>query len=432
MVNTGQLDKPGGQTGKEGSDINVLPLWNEGVTGDRKLLVAVIDTGIDYTHPDLAANMYVNVNEIPDNAIDDDANGVIDDVYGANFESGAGVGNGRDDHNHGTHCAGTIGAVGNDGNGISGVNWAVSMMPAKFLSASGSGTLEGAVNAVKYTTKMGAKVISNSWGGGGFSETLRDAIQESGDSGALFIAAAGNDGSDNDTDPHYPSNYELPNVISVAATDNRDAIASFSNYGRKTVHVSAPGRNILSTVKNGGYATYSGTSMATPHVSGIAALIWGANPSWTAAEVKERLIKTSTPIGALKKKTVSQGRVNTYNAFHNIVTPSDDPKDSDWKDVAYSLESSHPYVDGINLPLEVSAAGAKYLRVVFEKIATEPQYDTITIETAAGEVLETISGTKTGEYVSEYIKGDRLTVRLKSDASVNGYGFKISKIQVVD
>lgn len=433
MKNTGQIDKPGtGQAGTEGRDINIVPLWNEGVTGERKLLVAVIDTGIDYTHPDLAANIFKNEKEIPENGIDDDENGVIDDVYGANFETGAGVGNGLDDNNHGSHCAGTIGAVGNDSNGISGVNWIVSMIPAKFLSAAGSGTLEGAVNAIKYGTKMGAKVSSNSWGGGSFSETLRDAIQEAGDSGSLFIAAAGNDSVDNDADPHYPSNYELSNVIAVAATDNRDALASFSNYGKNTVHVSAPGKNILSTVKGGDYAIYSGTSMAAPHVSGIAALIWGANPSWTAAEVKERLITTSTPVAALKKKSVSRGRVNAYNAFHKIVTPSDDPSEDAWKDVAYALESTHPYADGANLTWEISAPGAKFLRIVFERVETEPKYDTLTLETKDGEVIETISGVKAGEYISEYIKSDQVVLRLKSDASVPGFGFKISKIQVVD
>lgn len=433
MKNTGQIDKPGtGQTGTEGSDINVAPLWSEGVTGDRNLLVAVIDTGIDYTHPDLAANMFRNEKEIPENGIDDDANGVIDDVYGANFSGDAGVGNGLDDHNHGTHCAGTIGAVGNDGNGISGVNWNVSMMPAKFLTASGSGTLEGALNAIKYSTKMGAKVLSNSWGGGSYSETLHDAIKESSQAGALFIAAAGNDGTSNDVEPHYPSNYDLPNVVSVAATDNRDVIASFSNYGKRTVHVSAPGKNILSTVKGGGYATYSGTSMATPHVSGIAALIWGANPSWTAAEVKERLITTSKFVAGLKKKTVSKGRVNAYNAFHGIVTPSEDPAEDAWKDVAYTLESTHPYADSANLTWEISAPGAKYLRVVFERVETEIKYDTLTLETAAGEVLETVSGTQSGEYITEYVKADSMVLRLKSDTSVSGFGFKISKIQIVD
>jgi thermitase len=432
MKNTGQLDKVGGQAGTPGSDINVAPLWNEGVTGDRKLLIAIIDTGIDYTHPDLAANMFVNTKEIAGNGKDDDGNGIIDDVYGADFSGPVAVGNGMDDHNHGTHCAGTIGAVGNDSNGLAGVNWSASIMPSKFLDSTGSGSLEGAINAIKYATKMGAKVMSNSWGGGNYSDALKDAIAEAGASGALFIAAAGNDANDNDATPSYPASYDLPNVIAVAATDNRDGIASFSNYGAKTVHVAAPGVNIYSTVRNNGYDTYSGTSMATPHVSGIAALIWGANPSWTAAEVKKRLIETSTPVATLRKKSISGGRVNAYNAFHGIVTPHDGPAESDWKDVAFTAESVHPYVDNSNVTFTVSAPGAKYIRVVFDRAETEARYDTISFESPTGAVIDAISGIHSGEYVTDYFKGDSGLIRLKSDTSVGGWGFKVSKIQVVE
>ncbi len=433
MKNTGQADKPeGGQDGQANSDINVVPLWKDGIIGDRKMLVAVVDTGVDYTHPDLAANAYKNVGEIAGNGIDDDQNGVIDDVYGANFVSGAGVGNGMDDNNHGTHCAGSIGAVGNDGSGISGVNWQVSILSAKFLSAGGGGSLEGAINAVKYSTKMGAKVISNSWGGGGYSELLKAAIEESNAAGALFVAASGNDGANVDSEPVYPASYEVANVVSVAATDNRDQIASFSNYGRRTVHVAAPGKNIYSTVRNGKYATYSGTSMATPHVAGVAALIWAANPTWTAAEVKRRLIETSTPVAALRKKSASNGRVNAFNAFHGIVTPSDEPAESAWKSIDFSAESAHPYANGANVAFEVSAPGAKFIRIVFEKFETEARYDTVSLVNETGETIEVISGVKSGEYVTDYVKGDKAFLRLKTDTSENRYGFKIAKIQIVD
>jgi subtilisin family serine protease len=259
-----------------------------------------------------------------------------------------------------------------------------------------------------------------------------EAIEEAGAAGALFVAAAGNDGVDNDSDPHYPSNYELPNVISVAATDNRDAIASFSNYGRRTVHVSAPGKNIYSTVKDGQYAIYSGTSMATPHVSGIAALIWGANPSWTYADVKKRLIETSTPVRGLRRKSASNGRVNAYNAFHGIITPSDEPAESAWKDMAYTLESAHPYGNDANATFEVSAPGAKFIRVVFDRVETEARYDNLTVESAAGEVVDTVSGTRSGEYVSEYVAGDNANVRLRTDSSGVGFGVHVSRIQIVD
>jgi len=185
-------------------------------------------------------------------------------------------------------------------------------------------------------------------------------------------------------------------------------------------------------VRNNGYDTYSGTSMATPHVSGIAALIWGANPSWTAADVKQRLIETSTPVSALRKKSTSNGRVNAYNAFHGIVTPSDEPAESAWKTIDYAIESAHPYADGANATFDVAAPGAKFIRVVFERIETEARYDTLTLESATGEVIESISGTKAGEYVTDYVKGDKAVIRLKSDSSVGGFGFKVSKIQIVE
>jgi subtilisin family serine protease len=319
LWNIGQfdrLDAPDAQFGKPGSDINVLPLWSKGITGNRRLLVAVIDTGIDLNHPQLVPNLYRNPGEIPGNGIDDDRNGVIDDVQGANFELGFGTGNPDDDNNHGTHCAGTIGAVGNDRAGVSGVNWETSLLAVKFLSAKGSGTLEGSLNAVKYATKMGARVISNSWGGGSYSFALEEAIREAGEAGALFVAAAGNKAQNNDVFPHYPSSYRVDHIVSVAATTNRDELASFSNFGPETVDVAAPGKHILSTIRDGRYAYFSGTSMATPHVAGVAALIWSAHPNWTAAEVKSRLIRTSTRVYALREKVRSQGRINAYRAFH--------------------------------------------------------------------------------------------------------------------
>jgi subtilisin family serine protease len=319
LRNVGQIDRPGApsaQAGTQGSDINVLPLWKKGITGDRKLLVAVIDTGIDLDHPQLLPNLYRNPGEIPGNGIDDDRNGVVDDVHGANFELGFGTGDPNDDNNHGTHCAGTIGAVGNDRTAISGINWETSMLAVKFLSAKGKGNLAGSLNAVKYATKMGARVISNSWGGGPYSVALEEAIREAENSGALFVAAAGNKTRNNDLLPHYPSSYLVGNVVSVAATTNRDALASFSNYGRRSVHVAAPGKHILSTIRDGRYAYFSGTSMATPHVAGVAALIWSAHPEWTAAEVKARLIRTSTRVYALKKKVRARGRINAHRAFH--------------------------------------------------------------------------------------------------------------------
>ncbi|HRO67363.1 MAG TPA: S8 family peptidase, partial [Pseudobdellovibrionaceae bacterium] len=254
-----------------GVDINALKAWDI-ETGNQDLIVAIIDTGIDYNHPDLVDNMWVNeaeANGLP--GVDDDGNGVVDDIHGFNAINNSG--DPMDDNGHGTHCAGTIGAKGNDGKGIVGVAWNVKLMGSKFLSASGGGTLEGAVRAIDYATRMGAKVLSNSWGGGGFSQALFDVIQRSNEAGNVFVAAAGNSRSNNDSAQSYPANYDVPNIISVAAVDRAGKLASFSSYGKNKVHVAAPGVDVYSAARNGQYATMSGTSMATPHVSGVVALM---------------------------------------------------------------------------------------------------------------------------------------------------------------
>ncbi len=427
LKNTGQTDKDG-QVGLVGSDINVSPLWDNGITGSRDIVVAVIDTGIDVNHPDLKSNIWVNAGEIPGNGIDDDGNGFIDDVHGWNFASKTNDPN--DDHSHGSHCAGTIGGSGNDGVGIVGVNWQVSMMALKFLQKNGSGTLEAAVESINYARQNGAHIISASWSGGGFSQTLFDAIAATRDAGILFVAAAGNDRSNTDMRPAYPASFQIENIIAVAATDNRDGLASFSNYGARTVHVAAPGKNILSCFKEGGYGIYSGTSMAAPHVSGIAALLLSANRAMTFGELKTRLIQTSDPVRLLRSKVSAKGRVDAENAFNNHVPPTDDPPEELWRDVEFALESDHPYASGTNQSWEIHEPGAQYIRVVFEKAELETNYDKVMILDASGTAVDQVTG-KVSNHVTEYVKGDRLTLRLTSDSSVNWWGFKISKIQVI-
>ncbi len=427
LRNQGQADAAG-QVGSAGSDVNLLPLWERGFTGSKNVVVAVIDTGIDWTHPDLVDNLYTNAGEVAGNGKDDDGNGFIDDIHGWNFN--ANTANSSDDHDHGTHCAGTIGALGNNSQGVAGVNWNVTLMPVKFLSATGSGSSEGAINSINYARQMKVNIMSNSWGGGGFSQIMQDSITAARDQGILFVAAAGNDASDNDAMASYPASYPVDNVVSVAASDNQDKIANFSNYGKSKVHVAAPGVRILSTTKGGKYAAFSGTSMATPHVAGIAALLISADSTLRYSDLKERLIRTSTPVAGLKKKVVAKGRVNAWNALNNIIPPSDEPAENLWVDQPASAESEHPYKDKTDQAVTLSFPGAKFIRVVFEKVETEKNYDKVLIQTPSGETIEEITGTLAG-YRSDYVKGDSVVIRLRSDGSVNGWGYKVQKIQVV-
>jgi len=302
MHNTGQSG------GTADADIDAVEAWDNH-TGSNSVLLGVIDSGIDYNHEDLAANMWVNPGEIPDNGFDDDNNGFIDDVYGWDFYNNDN--DPWDDNSHGTHCAGTIAGVGNNGIGVAGVMWQAQIMALKFLSGGGSGSTAGAISSVDYANAMGVHLTSNSWGGGGYSQGLEDAIA----AGGLFIAAAGNSNANNDASAHYPSSYELENVIAVAATDHNDAKASFSSYGATSVDLGAPGVDTYSTIPNNGYGTKSGTSMATPHVSGVAGLVWSLNPSLSPLEVKQILLDNVDPISSMAGITLTGGRVNAQAAL---------------------------------------------------------------------------------------------------------------------
>jgi subtilisin family serine protease len=271
-----------------------------------------------YTHEDLAANAGVNIGEVAGNGIDDDNNGLVDDVYGWDFDGNNNtVFDGAGD-DHGTHVAGTIGGVGENGMGVAGVVWNVKLLNAKFLGSNG-GTTVNAIKAVDYFTNLknkGVNVIAtnNSWGGGGYSTDLYNAIERANKAGILFIAAAGNSRINIDKRLSYPAAYNNSNVISVASITSTGALSSFSNFGAKNVDLGAPGSGITSTVpnKNGtsGYATYNGTSMATPHVTGAAALYKSINPSATAAQIKAAILGSVTPTTSLAGKTLTGGRLN--------------------------------------------------------------------------------------------------------------------------
>ena len=307
-----------GQTGGTiDADIDAPEAWNIN-TGTGRTIVAVIDTGVDYNHQDLAANMWHNLGETPGDGIDNDGNGYVDDIYGYDFANNDA--DPMDDNGHGTHVSGTIGAVGNNGIGTTGVNWNTRIMALKFLDASGSGSTSSAISALNYAVRMGANISNNSWGGGGSSSLLSQAISNARNAGHIFVAAAGNSGLNNDATPNYPSNYDFDNVVAVAATDNKDVLASFSNYGATTVDIAAPGVGILSTLPGNTYGTLSGTSMATPHVSGALSLIWDQNPTFTYQQVIAKLYSSVDKIAGLNGKVATGGRLNIGNALNGSTT----------------------------------------------------------------------------------------------------------------
>ena len=364
MCNTGQTG------GTSDADIDAPEAWDI-FTGSGDIVVAVIDTGIDYDHEDLVNRLWTNPGEIPGNGEDDDLNGFIDDVHGYNFLYKNG--DPFDDNDHGTHTSGTIGAEGNNGIGVVGVNWNVRIMALKFLDAYGWGSTADAVDAVLYATMMheaGVNVVltSNSWGGGGYSEALEDAIRASGEAGMLFIAAAGNSGRNTNYNSYYPACYDMDNVISVAATDHDDARASFSNYGSRTVDLGAPGVDVLSTIARDKYDWFNGTSMAAPHVAGVAALAWDLSPGAPYQMIRDAIFDGVDQVGSMSGKTVTGGRLNAFNTLDllGMVVVGSSPAKGE-------VVGSPPtdFVIHFANPYEASTVQASDLTVKFEETPVE-------------------------------------------------------------
>src|SRR2546427_58839 len=324
LQNTGQTIR--GFLGISGADIGATAAWDIS-TGSRANVAAVIDTGIDYTHPDLAANVWSAPAAF---TVTIGGQSITCPAGSHGFNAITNVCDPLDDHNHGSHVSGTIGAVGNNGTGVVGVNWTASIMAGKFLDATGTGTIANAINAIEFVVQAklafaatggaNVRVLSNSWGGGAFSQALLDEINRADANDMLFVAAAGNSGTPNDLFPQYPASYNTPNVVAVAATDNTDSLAFFSNFGPNTVHLGAPGVDVLSTTIGGTYAYFSGTSMATPHVSGAALLVL-SKCSLNTASLKTLLLNNVDPIPSLSGLTVTGGRLNVNKAIRACATP---------------------------------------------------------------------------------------------------------------
>jgi subtilisin family serine protease len=322
MNNTGQV------SGVADADIDAPEGWNQ-ITSAAGVVVAVIDTGVDYTHEDLSANMWRNSKETNcSDGIDNDGNGYVDDCYGINSITGSG--DPMDDHYHGTHCAGTIGARGNNGKGVAGMAWITKIMALKFLNSSGSGYTSDAIECINYAIaikkrdKISKMILSNSWGGSSYDQALYDAIKTAQNNNILFVAAAGNNYQDSDIYPAYPGAYNLPGIISVGASDSYDQKPSFSNWGAQSVDIFAPGDNVYSCKPGNSYQYLSGTSMATPHVAGASAIVWTKFPTQSALGVKAIVLNgaedgRATPAPYFKAKSVTEGRLNLLNSLQSAI-----------------------------------------------------------------------------------------------------------------
>jgi subtilisin family serine protease len=309
----GDASSPANQFGSQAAEA-----WARGNTCGNVVYVGVIDEGVMITHPDLKASVGTNPGEIAGDGVDNDGNGFVDDVYGWDFAGNDNTVYDGTQDDHGTHVAGTIGATGGNGTGVAGICWTVKLLTAKFLGRNG-GTTANAIKAIDYLTNLknrhGLNLVAtnNSWGGGGYAKSLYDAIERANAANILFIAAAGNSSANNDSTPHYPSSYTNGNIIAVASITSTGALSSFSNYGATSVDLGAPGSGIWSTVpgrKTPTYASYSGTSMATPHVTGAAAMYASLHPGASAAQIKDAILLSVVPTTSLNGKTVTGGRLN--------------------------------------------------------------------------------------------------------------------------
>lgn len=394
------LENTGQSGGTPGSDIDARPAWDI-TTGDSNIVIGVIDTGVDYTHSDLAGNMWVNPGEVCDNGQDDDGNGVIDDCYG--YSAVTSTGDPMDENGHGTHVAGTIGASANNGVGVTGVNWDVQIIGCQFLDADGFGSTAAAIECIDYMTNLkvnhGVNLVAtnNSWGGGPYSESLRTAISDSIDQGIMFITAAGNDGIDADVTPSYPGSYDLDGIVNVANTTRLDGMSGSSTYGLESVDLGAPGTEILSTYLDDGYATASGTSMASPHVAGVAGLVWSIAPHLSVTEVKQILMDSGESIPALSGKTTSGKRLNALSALE-----ASDPDPSFRLTLAPALQEIVAG-DSATLTLDVGSI-AEWSGTVDLSVSADPQVDvSLSANQAdAGESVDvqvnTTDQTQWGEY----------------------------------
>lgn len=423
LNNIGQADG-WGRAGRVGIDTGVGKAWDI-QRGTKSVVVAVIDSGLNYKHPEFVDNLWVNrAEQAGKPGVDDDNNGLVDDINGYDFVNSDA--DPMDDHGHGSHVASIIGARGNNAVGMAGINWEISLMPLKFASKEGKGTLELGIRAIQYATQMGARIINNSWGGQGYSEILTKVVEEAHQKGVLLVAAAGNSGGDNAETPIFPASLKNENVLSVAAFDQHGQLWNNSCYGETTVHLGAPGVEILG-LWGEKYRSMTGTSLAAPHVTGVAALLLAQEPQLTVGELKSRLLATAKPIANLRGKTISGATVDALYALKNQPAPLNEEDPFYWqKKQAVAISSQHPYQNQAKQEWEVSIAGAKEISLFFQNFELEHRTDHVDLHDRSGARIYVLTG-KTGKGWSPIIKGDYVKVVLVSDTANNAYGFDVKE-----
>jgi len=325
--NTGQTIR--NIVGVPDADMDLPEAWDIH-TGDGNFAIAVIDTGVDLDHSDLNNNLWVNGGETAGNGIDDDGNGYIDDINGWDFR--ANDNDPTDESGHGTLVSGIIGAEGNNNSGIAGGIWDCRIMALRIFDSNG-GVVSDAILALEYAADKNVLISNNSWTANQFSNALYNAIEALQPLGHIVVAAAGNDASDIDSTPQYPAAFDLDNILSVAATTNRDELAGFSNWGDVTVDLGAPGKDVYSTKRGGGYGFFNGTSAAAPSATGVVALLMDHKPQWTYQEILDRILDTTRPIDALNGLTVTGGVINAYDAIRSDNLPPAQPGRPDVTDL---------------------------------------------------------------------------------------------------
>lgn len=407
-------------------DIEAEKAWDI-TTGSDKVTVAIIDTGITLTQEDLKENIWTNeaeANGQPD--VDDDGNGYVDDVHGYNFnDEDANI---DDTTGHGTMTAGVVGAKGNNGVGVAGVAWNVKIMPLKYSYSDYGGTLANVLRAFEYAMDKNVDIILTPFSSTESSPLLLEAIERAQQKNILIVASAGNEADDNDVTPKYPASYEVENVLSVAALDSKGALTNYSNYGRHSVDVGAPGVNIATTDIDGYNSNWEGsTSAAAAYVAGIAALLKSNDSNLMYFDLKDRIVYSARQVASLSGKIASGGMATAYYSLINQVAPVDTSDPAGWTMLEQTVETPHPYNDNETTTYTVTVPNAKKFAVLFEQFELENDYDFVTMKDSTGREIGKWTGDHSGEF-SPTVQGDTLTLEFTSDGSANKYGFLINKV----